>query len=183
MTDAPAEPLTALRDAGNELALRKPSRRRGHYELRAGDALVGRLDVAAWSGAACAETADGTWRLERPRGLAQKRVRVLSEDGERELATFHREGFGRRGAMELDGRRYELRADGWWKPRWAWTEGGEELAVLTTRHTFRDERGRVTLMIAGQASPHGALLALLGVHLALLSAREQSAAAGAAPTG
>ena len=75
------------------------------------------------------------------------------------------------------GPRFELRAHGWWKPHWAWTQDATELAALTTRYTFRDERGRVTLTPAGQASPHAGLLALLGVHLALLSAREQSAAA------
>jgi hypothetical protein len=148
------------------------------HELRAGEVLVGRLDIKAWSGAARAESADGTWRFDRPRGFAQKRIRVLTEDGGHEIATFLREGMGRRGAMELDGHRYELRAHGWWKPRWVWTEGGDELAALTTKHTFRDERGRVTLSLAGQTSPHAGLLALFGAHLALLPAREQAAAAG-----
>jgi hypothetical protein len=54
---------------------------------------------------------------------------------------------------------------------------GTELASLTTRYTFRNERGRVTLTDAGRASPHAGLLALLGAHLALLSAREAAAAA------
>ena len=141
-----------LRDAGNELALRKPSWRRGLYELHAGDELVGLLDVKAWSGASRAETTDGAWRLDRPRGFSQRRVRVLTADGDgRELATFHREGMsGRRGAIELDGRRYKLRAHGWWKPRWVWTtEDGEELAALTTRDTFREERGRASLTDCG----------------------------------
>ena len=138
--EAPAA-LVPLRDAGNELALRKPSWRRGMHELRAGKALVGLLDVRAWSGGSRAETADGAWRLDRPRGFSQRRVRVLTADGERELATFMRDGLGRSGAIELDGRRYALRAHGWWKPRWVWTdEGGTELVSLTTRHTFRDER-------------------------------------------
>jgi hypothetical protein len=172
------EPISSLHSTGNELALRKPSRRSGLHELRAGDVLVGRLDIRSLTNAAKAEAADGSWRFDRPRGLAQKRVRVLSEDGSTELATFLREGMGRRGAIELDGHRYELRAQGWWKPRWVWTEGQTELAELTTRHTFKDERGRVALTLAGQASPHATLLALLGAHLALLSAREQSAAAG-----
>lgn len=178
MTEAPAEGLTPLRDAGNELALRKPSRRRPVYELRAGDVLVGRLEAGVLSGAARAECADGAWRFDRPRGFAQRQVRVLSLDGSTEVTTFLREGMGRRGAMELGAHRFELRAHGWWKPRWVWTEGETELAALTTRHTFRDERGRVTLSVAGQASPHAGLLALLGTHLALLSAREQAAAAG-----
>jgi hypothetical protein len=152
--------------------LRKPSRRERVHELRAGDVLVGRLDSKALSGSAIAEAAEGTWRLDRARG---KRIRVLSGDGSSELTTFLREGMGRRGWMELDGRRYELAAHGWWKPRWVWTSDATELAELTTRHTFKDERGRVALTAAGQASPHAALLALLGTHLALLSAREAAA--------
>jgi len=134
------------------------------HELRAGDVLVARLD----SKALIAEAAGAAWRLDRPRG---KRVRVRSGDGA-EVTTFMREGMGRRGSMELDGLRYELAAHGWWKPRWVWTSDATELAELTTRHTFKDERGRVALTAAGQASPHAALLALLGTHLALLSARE-----------
>ena len=102
---------------------------------------------------------------------------MLSADGASEVTTFMREGMGRRGSMELDGRRYELAAHGWWKPRWVWTSDATELAELTTRHTFKDERGRVALTAAGQASPHAALLALLGTHLALLSAREAAASA------
>ncbi|MEA2178803.1 MAG: hypothetical protein QOG77_2100 [Solirubrobacteraceae bacterium] len=178
MDETVPEPISSLRDAGNELALRKPSRRNGMHELRAGEVLVGRLDIRSLTSAAKAEAADGTWRFDRPRGLSQKRIRVLSADGATELATFTREGMGRRGAMDLDGHRYRLHAHGWWKPRWVWTEGDAELAELTTRHTFSDERGRVALTPAGQSSPHAALLALLGAHLALLSAREQSAAAG-----
>ena len=145
--------------------MRKPSRRGGVHELRAGDVLVARLD----SKTLIAEAAGAAWRLDRSRG---KRVRVLSADGASEVTTFVREGMGRRGSMELDGRRYELAAHGWWKPRWVWTSDGTELAELTTRHTFKDERGRVALTAAGQASPHAALLVLLGTHLALLSARE-----------
>lgn len=114
--------------------MRKPARRGGVHELRAGD--------------------------------------VLSADGASEVTMFTREGMRRRGSMELDGRRYELAAHGRWKPRWVWTSDATELAELTTRHTFKDERGRVALTAAGQASPHAALLALLGTHLALLSARE-----------
>ncbi len=152
--------------------MRKPSRRGGAHELRAGGVLVARLDSKALSGSALAEAADGTWRLDRARG---KRIHVLSGDGSSEVTTFLREGMGRRGWMELDGRRYELAAHGWWKPRWVWTSDATQLAELTTRHTFKDERGRVALTAAGQASPHAALLALLGTHLALLSAREAAA--------
>ena len=152
--------------------MRKPSRRGGVHELRAGDVLVARLDSRSLSGSAIAEAAEGTWRLDRGRG---RRIRVLSGDGSSDVTTFVREGMGRRGSMELDGRRYELAAHGWWKPRWVWTSDATQLAELTTRHTFRDERGRVALTAAGQASPHAALLALLGTHLALLSAREAAA--------
>jgi hypothetical protein len=133
--------------------------------------LVARLDLKTLPGTAIAEAAEATWRLDRARG---KRIRVLSGDGASEVTTFLREGMGRRGSMELDGRRYELAAHGWWKPRWVWTSDATELAELTTRHTFKDERGRVALTAAGQASPHAALLALLGTHLALVSAREAS---------
>jgi hypothetical protein len=167
-------PLTPLHEAGSELALLKPSWRRGLYELRAGEAQVGLLDVSTWSGASRAQTADGSWRLDRPRGFSQRRVRVLSSDGERELGTFLRQGLsGRRGAIELDGRRYAMEARGLWRPRWVWTSAdGAELASLTTRGTFREEKGRATLTDAGRSSPHAGLLLLLGAHLALLSDRE-----------
>jgi hypothetical protein len=155
--------------------LRKPSRRSGIHELRAGEVLVGRLDVKTWTGGSVAETAGASWRFDRPRGLSQRTVRVLSADGAGELTTFVRDGWGRRGAMEIDGVAYELRAAGWWKPTWTWTSGGVALASLTTRHTFRDERGRVSVAEPGRDAQHIDLLALLGVHLALLSAREAAA--------
>ena len=98
---------------------------------------------------------------------------MFSEDGEREIAAVDRDWTGRKAVMELDGRSYELRAHGWWKPRWVWTCDGAELASLTTRETFREEKGRVTLTPAGEASPHAELLTLLGAHLALLSARDR----------
>jgi hypothetical protein len=173
--EAPFE-LVPLRGAGNELGLRKPSWRKGLYELRAGEVVVGLLDVKAWSGASRATSAAGEWRIDRQRGFSQRRVRVLSADGEREVATVDRDWTGRKAVVELDGRRHELRAHGWWKPRWVWTCDGAELAALTARETFREEKGRVTLTPAGEASPHADLLALLGAHLALLSAREQAAA-------
>jgi hypothetical protein len=175
--EAPFE-LVPLRGASNELGLRKPSWRKGLYELRAGEVVVGLLDVKAWSGASRARTAAGDWRIDRPRGFAQRRIRVLTPDGGEELATVDRDWTGRRATLRLDGDRYELRAHGWWKPRWVWTGDGGDLAALTTRETFREEKGRVTLTPAGEASPHADLLVLLGAHLALLSAREQAAAAG-----
>jgi hypothetical protein len=105
---------------------------------------------------------------------------VLSGDGGHEVAVVERDWSGRRAVAELGGRRYELRAHGWWKPRWVWTCDGEELASLTARETFREEKGRVTLTPAGEAAPEVDLLAMLGAHLALLSAREQTAAAASA---
>jgi hypothetical protein len=155
--------------------LRKPSRRSGVHELRAGEVLVGRLDVSSWRDGSVAEAAGASWRLDRPRGLSQRTVRVLDVDGTGEVATFLRDGWGRRGAMHLDGVAYDLRAEGWWKPTWTWTSDGVTLASLTTRHTFRDERGRVTVTEPGRGSPHIDLLALLGAHLALLSARQAAA--------
>ena len=159
------EPLTAIRDAGNELALRKPSRRGGVHELRAGDVLVARLD----SKTLIAEAAGAAWRLDRPRGRARPRAlgrrRLRGDD-------VHARGDG---APRVDGaRRAPLRARG---PRMVEAALGLDVGRDRARRAHdashvQDERGRVALTAAGQASPHAALLALLGTHLALLSARE-----------
>jgi hypothetical protein len=181
--DESAAPLAALRDVdASQIVLRKPSWRSGLHDLVAGETLVGRLDVSSWSGGSDAEAADGHWRFERPRGLTARTVRVLSVPDAHELAVVRRAKGGRQAELELDGHRYELRAHGWWKPRWTWTEGGDELGMITARDTFRGERGRVELTELGLASPHASLLALLGAHLAFLSNREGNAAAAAGAT-
>ena len=176
--------MKPLRDVDtNELVLRKPSWRSGLHELAAGDAVVGQLDVSSWSGGSLAEAADGRWKIDRPRGFTQRRVRVLHAEGEEELAVVRRDAWGRGAEVELGGHRYELRAHGVWKPRWAWTEEGTELATLSTRDTLREEKGRIRLSDGLRASPHASLLVLLGVHLALLSSGSEDAAASSATAG
>lgn len=173
--------MRPLRDVDtNELALRKPSWRSGLHELVAGDAVVGQLDVSSWSGGSLAEAADGRWKIDRARGFTQRRIRVLDAATEDEVAAVRRDAWGRHAEVELGGHRYELRAHGVWKPRWAWTEEGTELATLSTRDTLREEKGRIRLSDGLRASPHASLLVLLGVHLALLSGREDAAASSAA---
>jgi hypothetical protein len=171
-------PLRPLAHLGGDLVLRRPSWRKGLYELLAGDAVVGRLDTRVWSGAARAETAEGAWRFDRPRGLSGRRVRILDAEDDREVAALQRSGWGRGARLQLDGRDLRLTAHGYWKPAWSWWQDGEELATVTTRHVFKGEKGRVVLTPAGQASPHAAFLALLGAHLVLLSERESSSASG-----
>ena len=178
--------MKALRDVeAHELVLRKPSWKSGEHELLAGEELVGRLDVSSWSGGSVAEAADGRWKIDRPRGFTQRRIRVLDPETEDEVAEVRRDGWGRRAEVELGGHRYELRARGFWKPTWTWTEEGAELATLTTRDTLREEKGRIDVGGALRASPHASLLVLLGAHLALLAGREAAgaAAAGAAAGG
>jgi hypothetical protein len=169
-----AEPTT------RRLVLRKPSWRKGHHELVAGeDTVLGTLDVAAWSGGAVAEAVDGAWRFERARGLTQKHVRIRDGATDAELADVRRVRFGRGAVLELDGRRYELAARGMFRPVWTWTEGGGELVTLTARGTGRGEKAHIEVTPAGLACPHASLLVLLGCHLVLLAAREQGASAGA----
>jgi hypothetical protein len=96
-----------------DIALVKPSRRGGTYELVVGSDVVGRLSVSGWSGGSVGEAADGQSRNSWARG----------------------------GEVGFGGRTYRL-----------------------------------------AATPHASLLALLGVHLVLLAARESSTAGGAAAT-
>ena len=117
------------------------------------------------------------------RAVSQARAGRSPPTATAELTTFLREGMGRRGAMELDGRRYELARARLVEAALGVDDGRDELAELTTRHTFKDERGRASAHRRGPASPHAALLALLGAHLALLSAREQAARRVSARSG
>jgi hypothetical protein len=175
--------MKALRDIDtDEPVLRKPSWRSGLHELVAGDAVVGQLDVSSWSGGSLAEAADERWKIDRPRGFTQRRIRVLDASTEDEVAEVRRDGWGRRAEVGLGEHRYELRARAWWKPHWAWTEDGAELVTLSTRDTLREEMGRIRLSDALRASPHASLLVLLGAHLALLAGREAAGAAAAGAT-
>lgn len=169
-------------DPSQPLTLAKPSWKRGLHELRAGTEVVGTLDVNSWSSGSIAAAADGSWRFERPRGFLRRTVRILGA-GDVELGRYRGAGFAARGGtLELGDRRYELRAGGFFKPRFAWSDGGggPELAAFTASGGFGGEtKGTFELSEPGRACADAALLLLLGAHLALLSQRESAAAGGA----
>jgi hypothetical protein len=177
--------MRPIGDAGtSDLALVKPSWRTGLYELVSGSETVARLDVSAWTGGSVGQAADGLWRFDRTRGFTQRRVQVFLGQADDKaavaLATFRRNGWWRGGAVDVGGHSYRLVARGWWRSDWTWFDGDVELLALSTRGTLGREKGRVRFSADGVRSPHASLLALLGVHIALLTARETSAAAGGA---
>ena len=173
--------MLSMLDAGvGEIVLRKPSRRSGGYELVCARGIVGRLDTSPWRGGSIAVAADGRWNFDRPRGVLQRRVRVTTGADERELAVFRRDGWLRGGTIDLDGGPRRLAVSGWWKPRWVWTDDGVPLLTFTTREGFGADKGRLQFTPAGLRSRHASLIALLGVHLSILSTRESTAAGGGA---
>src|SRR5689334_16162178 len=91
--------------SGRELQWVHPNLLGAEYELRAGEEVLARLH---WKGAltsrALAETADGSWAIER-KGISQTTT-VLALDTGKELATITRGISGQATLLFADGREY-----------------------------------------------------------------------------
>lgn len=171
-----------LTEVSGPLELRKESWRKGPHDLVAGDALVARLDYGQWSGKTRAQAADGEWALGRTKGFTQRTMKVIDPGSERELASFARRTWKRGGSVELAGASYALTASGMFKPAWRWERDGRELVTVEETSSFGETKAHVTLTDAGRTDPHGSLLMLLAIHVALTSSSE-NAGAGAAAGG
>lgn len=144
--------------SGQELQWVHPNLLSSEYELRAGVELFARLH---WQGALTtrvhAETADGSWMIER-RGIRQT-MSVLEFDTQTELATITRGMSGQASLLFADGREYRWQCTSFWRDVWTWvnTEGTPLLHLKRGTH--------LQLEPAVQGLPDLALLTTLGWYL------------------
>src|SRR5919108_702043 len=92
----------------------QPSALKMHYELRAGDELVGTLHFRSALGSfATAESADGCWTFKRV-GFWQTRVTVRPCGADTNIATFNNNTWKGGGTLELpDGRKFLATTNFW----------------------------------------------------------------------
>src|SRR5205085_1206053 len=144
--------------SGQELQWVHPNRLRAEYELRAGEEVLARLH---WKGAltsrVLAETADGSWAIER-KGITQS-ITVLALDADRELATITRGISGQATLLFADGREHRWQSTSFWRDVWTWvnSEGTPLLHLKRGAH--------VQLEPAAQGLPELVLLTALGWYL------------------
>src|SRR5205823_3726418 len=104
---------------GQELQWVHPNLLSSEYELRAGDEVLARLH---WKGGltsrVLAETADGSWAIER-KGIRQT-ITVLALDAYTELATITRGMSGQATLLLADGREYRWQSTSFWRDVWTW---------------------------------------------------------------
>jgi hypothetical protein len=144
--------------SGQELQWVHPNLLTAQYDLRAGDEVLARLH---WKGAltsqVVAETADGSWVIER-KGIRQI-ITVVALDVQTELATIKSGMSGQATLLFADGREYRWQCTSFWRDVWTWvnTEGTSLLHL---------KRGaKVHLEPAAQGLPDLALLTALGWYL------------------
>lgn len=108
--------------ADQELIWRQPSAFKEHYELRAGDEVLGTLDWEnGWGTLATARTAEGAWTFKRS-GFWQQRIGVRPLGSEREVATFV-PGWTGNGTLTVEGERTFLWVGkGFWGLEKLWQE-------------------------------------------------------------
>ena len=157
--------LASLPVPSGVLELRKPGRRGEPHQLRAGDALVGRLTRTGGSRGAEAEAADGAWSFAAARGLISSRIDV--HDGRQALGTFERTIGRRGGRITIHGHELEIVTTG---GDWRWEHAGEPLVTLD--YGKRDVAVQFEVLPAGESYALRSLLVLLGGH-ALIRWREE----------
>lgn len=152
------------------------------YTLQAGDDL---LAVLRWeslfSCQAVAETADGTWVLQRT-GFFRSRVVVRAVGSDTEVATV-RAGWSGTGEIQAsDHRRYRWRKAGFWSPFW-FLEGEDGLPLVEFERAFLRRAAAVRVQPSAGAIPDLALLVALGWYLLVLADDDAAGAAAAALAG
>ena len=115
----------------------RPSLFEPHYELRAGEDLLGRLRLQGWLGRrALAECSDGAWRLERVgflrKRMVARRTSDLVEAGRLEYNPWRRSGT----FMFPDGRRFRLVRHIWQRSYEVTTGTDMPLLMLQLRGFF-----------------------------------------------
>jgi hypothetical protein len=148
--------------AGQELRWVRPNRRRGEYELRAGDeALVRSSYEGAHGGRVRVEAGDDSWLIEQ-KGLAQ-RIIVAHLDTETELETpvVERSMTGRATVRFADGRSYRWQCASFWRDIWTWNNS-EGTTLLQLKRGSQVQIEPAAQELTGERSTDLALLAALG---------------------
>jgi hypothetical protein len=144
--------------SAQELQWVHPNLLSAEYELRAGDEVLARLH---WKGALTArvhaETADGSWMIER-KGFRQT-ITVLAPDAHTELATIKRGMSGQATLLFADGREYRWHCTSFWHDVWTWINN-EDTPLLHLKRGVQ-----VHLEPAAQGLPDLALLTALSWYL------------------
>jgi hypothetical protein len=143
---------------GQELQWVHPNLLSAEYELRAGDALLARLQCkGALTLQVVVEAADGSWVIER-KGIRQT-ITVLALDTQTELATIRRGMSGQATLLFADGREYRWQCTSFWRDVWTWVNTEATPLLHLKRGAY------IHLESAAHGLPELALLTTLGWYL------------------
>ena len=140
------------------------------FELRAGDEVVGRLQLGDKQ-RGDGDAANERWTFRRE-GFLRQRVTVRVPGSDANVAIFH-VSWKKGGILELDrGRWMRLRLPSLWRWKWTWADMyGRPLVHLENGLFMRD--GQVTIEPDAAAAPDVPLLVVLGWYLLVVWALDQ----------
>ncbi len=166
--------------SGTQLTWLQPRALARAYELRAGEALLGRLTFTyTWRSQAIAETAEGRWSFERA-GILHPRINIRAADHEESLVVYQPRFWGEGVLNWPDGRSFTWKPKGFWSLESTLSDAAGQV-VLRFRYS-REKRKlgdmfKLQVVVElQQVEPYRDLLPLLvplGLYLMLL--RQQDA--------
>jgi hypothetical protein len=158
----------------SELLLVKPSWKHLEYALQTPDGTqVAWLDYS-FAGTVTVTTADGGWKVSRPRGLSARKMPItdLATGAEVGLARLH--AWSRKATVQLQDAAYEISCRGWLGNRWVVANGTREVLQFQSSASLGENKGR--LVLSGEDP--ALLLAAIAVHVMVTESAAASAASG-----
>ena len=167
--------------ANQQLKWEQPSAWKMHYELRAGEELVGTLHFRSSLGSfATAEHSDACWTFKRV-GFWQARVTVRTCDAETDIATFKNNTWSGGGTLEFpDGRKF-LATTNLWQSKLDFQDEAGATLIQFKQGGMLHLSATVDVQPEAAKSPELLLMVMLGWYLIVMMSMD--AAVGAASAG
>ncbi len=173
-------PLAPFGSGTDGLTLVKTSWIHSDFTLQASDGrVVAHLDYGL-TGSASGYTADGSWKLSRPKGVFRPHIEVSDLATGTRVADVDLRVWSRGGSVQLAGATYEVSATGMFKARWSLRREGTEIVTVAETGSLGATKARLTV---SRDDEHAPLLVLLVVHAMVSHERQSQGGAVAAVAG
>ncbi len=148
-----------------------------HYELRAGDDLVGTLRFRnSFGSLATGESGDGCWTFKRV-GFWQTRATVRACDTDADIAVFRNNTWSGGGTLELPGGRQIPATTNFWQTQFELQDTAGEALVRFRRGGVIHLSATVEIQHAASSMPELPWMVMLGLYLIVMMERDGAAAA------
>ncbi len=163
--------------AGRQLTWVQPSALKMHYELRAGDDLIGTLRFRSSFGSfATGESGDGCWTFKRV-GFWQTRATVRACGIDADIAVFKNNTWSGGGTLELHDGRQLLATSNFWQTQIEFQNTAGEALVRFKRGGIIHLSAAVEIQHAVSGMPELPWMVMLGCYLIVMMERDGAAAA------